>query len=92
MSEAREEGERLLGVAGGVLCQDFAAGFVEGAKWRASRLVTDAEVHAAYRGFRESHRGRPADDGEYEATFSRVEFAWLRAALEAARESDDEPR
>ncbi len=51
-----------------------------------SKRVTDAEVDAAYRGWRAAQRGGPLEPGEYEATYSRVEFAWMRAALEATRE------
>jgi hypothetical protein len=49
--------------------------------------ITDATVHAAYRGFSEARKGSPLEAGEYEAVFSRVEFAWMRATLEAAREA-----
>jgi hypothetical protein len=49
--------------------------------------ITDATVHAAYRGFCEARKGRPLEAGEYDAVFSRVEFAWMRATLEAAREA-----
>jgi hypothetical protein len=48
--------------------------------------ITDAQVHAAYRGFCDARKGAPLADGEYEAVFSRVEFAWIRATLEAARD------
>jgi hypothetical protein len=57
----------------------FAAGF------RRQGPITDEDVHTAYRGFCEARKGAPLADGEYEAVFSRVEFAWIRATLEAAR-------
>ena len=53
-----------------------------------SEQVTDAEVEAAYHGWRTAQRGSELQPGEYEATFSRVEFGWMRAALEAARRAE----
>jgi hypothetical protein len=45
--------------------------------------LTEA-TDAAYRGYRTAMKGAPMEPGEHEALFSRVEFAWMTAALAAA--------
>lgn len=37
--------------------------------------------HSAYRAFCEARKGAPLDAGEYEAMFSRVEFAWISSVV-----------
>lgn len=64
----------------------FDVGVAEGIRRAREAAVTDAEVDAAYHGWRAAQRGGPLEPGEYEATFSRVEFAWMRAAIEATRD------
>ena len=81
-AEERALALRLLGDA--LDSADAGAALVE---WQASRPVTNAEVEAAYLGWRTAMLGGAPTAWEHEATRSNTEVGWMRAALEAARKT-----
>ena len=91
---ARAEAERVNAFADEQFNRgvEFAQGveldsFTAGASWLAEYLLSGDFVESLYRAHVEARLGRSMTDEAHAATRSKVEVAWMRAALEAALNS-----